>query len=234
LDDGDKFMFVKRMLPDVTFEGSTADAPAATMTLSPMENSGSGYNNPLSEGGNSSATVTRSATVPIEQFTGQVFVRVRGRQMAFKIESTELGVAWKLGIPRSGYAARRQERLVAERLVQKFQTPALPIPRGPLKHYLDDLNNILRLFFNLLANAVNNVFGELGGRFIDVPNALYFSTVDQPIAVVDTAQGVTFNQTYLESGFSINGGSNSQITATYGGVYNFQFIGQISSGSASN
>jgi hypothetical protein len=100
LDDGDKFMFVKRMLPDVTFEGSTADNPAATMTLSPMENSGSGYNNPLSEGGNSSATVTRSATVPIEQFTGQVFVRVRGRQMAFKIESTELGVAWKLGIPR--------------------------------------------------------------------------------------------------------------------------------------
>jgi hypothetical protein len=100
LDDGDKFMFVNRMLPDVTFEGSTADSPAATMTLSPMENSGSGYNNPLSEGGNSSATVTRSATVPIEQFTGQVFVRVRGRQMAFKIESTELGVAWKLGIPR--------------------------------------------------------------------------------------------------------------------------------------
>jgi hypothetical protein len=121
-----------------------------------------------------------------------------------------------------------------ERLVQKVQVPALPIPRpGPLKHYLDDLNNILRLFFNLLANAVNNVFGELGGRFIDVPNALYFSTVDQPIAVVDTPQVVTFNQTYLESGFSINGASNSQITATYSGVYNFQFIGQLSSGSAS-
>jgi len=124
---------------------------------------------------------------------------------------------------------------VAERLVQKVQTPALPIPRpGPLKHYLDDLNNILRLFFNLLANAVNNVFGELGGRFIDVPNALYFSTVDQPIAAADTAQVVTFNQTYLESGFSINGASNSQITATYGGVYNFQFTTQIVSGSASS
>ena len=124
---------------------------------------------------------------------------------------------------------------MAERLVQKVQTPALPIPRpGPLKHYLDDLNNILRLFFNLLANAVNNVFGELGGRFIDVPNALYFSTVDQPIAAVDTAQVVTFNQTYLESGFSINGASNSQITATYGGVYNFQFTTQIVSNSASS
>jgi hypothetical protein len=124
---------------------------------------------------------------------------------------------------------------VAERLVQKVQTPALPIPRpGPLKHYLDDLNNILRLFFNLLSNAVNNVFGELGGRFIDVPNALYFSTVDQPIAAVDTGQVVTFNQTYLESGFSINGVGNSQITATYGGVYNFQFTTQIVSASASS
>ena len=124
---------------------------------------------------------------------------------------------------------------MAERLVQKVQAPALPIPKaGPLKQYLDDLNNILRLFFNLLVNAVNNVFGEFGGRFIDVPNALYFSTVDQPIAAVDTAQVVTFNQTYLESGFEINGGSNSEITAVYGGVYNFQFTTQIVSASASS
>ena len=100
LDDGDKFMFINRVLPDVTFEGSTVTNPAAVMTLSPMQNSGSGYNNPLSVGGNSASTVTRTATVPIEEFTGQVFVRLRGRQMAFKVESTELGVAWKLGIPR--------------------------------------------------------------------------------------------------------------------------------------
>ena len=70
------------------------------MTLLPMENSGSGYYSPTSEGGVDNATVTRSATVPIEQFTGQVFVRVRGRQLTFKLESTALGVAWKLGIPR--------------------------------------------------------------------------------------------------------------------------------------
>jgi hypothetical protein len=124
---------------------------------------------------------------------------------------------------------------VAKRLVQKVQPPALPIPKeSPLKQYLDDLNNILRLFFNLLANAVNSVFGELGGRFLDVPNALYFSTVDQSIAVADTAQPVTFNQTYLQSGFVLNGGTNSEITAVYDGVYNFQFIGQISSSSGSN
>lgn len=100
LEDGDKFMFVRRMLPDVTFEGSTVESPAATMTLTPSENSGSGYYDPASEGGNSSAVITRSATVPIEQFTGQVFLRVRGRQMTFKIESTGEGVAWKLGTPR--------------------------------------------------------------------------------------------------------------------------------------
>jgi len=100
LDDGDKFMMVNRILPDMTFVGSTADAPSATMTLLPLDNSGSGYNDPLSVGGNSTNTVVRSASVPIEEFTGQVFVRIRGRQIAVKIESTGLGVTWKLGKPR--------------------------------------------------------------------------------------------------------------------------------------
>ena len=100
LDDGDRFMLINKMLPDMTFEGSTADSPAATMTLNPLENSGSGRYDPASVGGNSSATVTRTAVVPVEAFTGQVFTRVRGRQMSIKIESTELGVTWKLGAPR--------------------------------------------------------------------------------------------------------------------------------------
>ena len=120
-------------------------------------------------------------------------------------------------------------------LINKVEPPALPIPpESTLKSYLYDLNNILRLFFNRLANNLNLLTGDFGGRFVDVPNALYFSTVDQPIAVVDTAQVITFNQTYLENGFSINGGSNSQITATYSGVYNFQFTTQIVSSSASS
>ncbi len=100
LDDGQHFVLINRILPDVTFEGSTADSPALVMTLQPMSNSGSGYNSPLSEGGNSSRTVTRTSTVPIEQFTGQVFVRIRGRQLAMKVQSTALGVAWQLGSPR--------------------------------------------------------------------------------------------------------------------------------------
>jgi hypothetical protein len=100
IDDGDHFGFVWRIVPDITFVGSDAAAPQVTMTLIPMQNSGSGYNDPISLGGNSDATIVRSATVPIEQFTGQVYVRVRGRQMILKVENNQLGCAWQLGSPR--------------------------------------------------------------------------------------------------------------------------------------
>jgi hypothetical protein len=100
LDDGDRFGFIWRMLPDVTFEGSTVDSPSAVMTLIPMQNSGSGYNDPTSIAGSDNATVTRTAKIPIEKFTGQVYIRVRGRQIIMKIASTGEGVAWQLGYPR--------------------------------------------------------------------------------------------------------------------------------------
>jgi len=99
-DDGHKFSLISRVLPDITFDGSTADAPAAAITLYPLQNSGSGYNSPMSEGGNSTATITRSATSPVEEYTNQVDMRVRGRQIAIKIESTAEGVQWQLGSPR--------------------------------------------------------------------------------------------------------------------------------------
>jgi hypothetical protein len=100
IDDGDHFGFVWRILPDITFRGSNAANPQVDMTLIPMQNSGSGYNNPTSVAGSDSATVVRTATVPIEQYTGQVYVRVRGRQMIMQVESNQLGCAWQLGSPR--------------------------------------------------------------------------------------------------------------------------------------
>jgi hypothetical protein len=101
IDDGHNFGFIYRMLPDLTFRGSASSpTPQVTMTLIPLVNSGSGYNVPQSEGGSSNATVQRIATVPVEEFTGQVFIRVRGRQLVFKIESNQLGTAWQLGAPR--------------------------------------------------------------------------------------------------------------------------------------
>jgi len=90
------------------------------------------------------------------------------------------------------------------------------------------------LFFNRLANSVNLVTGEFGGQFIEKPNGLFFSTTDQPIAVVNTAQVVSFENTYLSEAITINGGSNSQITVTYSGIYNFQFVAQAASGSAAS
>ena len=100
LDDGHQFNFIWRVLPDITFDGSTAANPSAIMTLLPMQNSGSGYNSPASVGGSNTGTIARSAVLPIEKFTEQLNTRVRGRQMVMKIESTESGVTWQLGSPR--------------------------------------------------------------------------------------------------------------------------------------
>jgi hypothetical protein len=100
IDDGHNFGFIWRILPDITFRQSTANSPQVTMTLLPLQNSGSGYNSPASVGGDDDAVVVRSATVPVEQFTGQVYVRVRGRQLVFKIEGNQLGLQWQLGAPR--------------------------------------------------------------------------------------------------------------------------------------
>ena len=100
LEDGHQFAFIWRILPDITFDGSEVDSPSATMTLLPLQSSGSGYNNPTSVGGTNSAGITRSAVLPVEQFTDQLFIRVRGRQLAIKVESSGIGVTWQLGSPR--------------------------------------------------------------------------------------------------------------------------------------
>lgn len=98
IGDGDSFTFIRRALPDVTFRGSdAASTPQLTMTIKPMRNSGSGYNTPQSLGGSPSAPVVRIAQAPIEEFTGQVFVRVRGRQFVLRYEANQLGTAWQTG-----------------------------------------------------------------------------------------------------------------------------------------
>ena len=101
IDDGHNFGFVWRILPDLTFRGSSdVITPQVTMTLIPLQNSGSGYNDPQSEGSTSYATIQRITKVPVEEFTGQVYVRVRGRQMVFRVENAQLGSQWQLGAPR--------------------------------------------------------------------------------------------------------------------------------------
>jgi len=109
IGDGHNFGFVWRIVPDLTFRGSselsTDPTPQVTMYVLPLKNSGSGYNDPVesgnqSVGGTSYANVTRVGTYTVDQFTGQVYTRARGRQMALKITSDRIGTAWQLGAPR--------------------------------------------------------------------------------------------------------------------------------------
>jgi hypothetical protein len=101
IDDGDKFGFIRRVVPDITFRGSSGtETPQVTMTLIPMQNSGSGANDPSSLGGSSYSSIQRIATAPIEEFTGQIYIRVRGRQMIMQIDCNTLGTQWQLGSPR--------------------------------------------------------------------------------------------------------------------------------------
>jgi len=100
LEDGHQFALVSRLIPDVSFEGSTGSGPTINMTLLPLNSSGSGFNSPTSESGVNTGAVVRSASSPVDVYTSQIHTRVRGRQMAMKIESSTIGVQWQLGSPR--------------------------------------------------------------------------------------------------------------------------------------
>jgi hypothetical protein len=106
IGDGDKLAFVWRMLPDLTFRGSTdGSTPALTMQILPLLNSGSGYNDPKSVGGTSAdasqaVTATQIYPIDLDTYNGQIYIRIRGRQMAMRITSNKIGTQWQLGSPR--------------------------------------------------------------------------------------------------------------------------------------
>jgi hypothetical protein len=94
IEDGQNFGFVWRMVPDLTFQGSTSQSPQVTMTLYGMNGSGSGFNTEAAK------AVARTSTVTIEQFTNIIYTRIRGRQMIMRVGSDGLGTTWQLGAPR--------------------------------------------------------------------------------------------------------------------------------------
>ena len=100
IGDGHNFGFVWRILPDVNFNGSNINQPFVTMTVKPRQNSGTPYgaaNNPQVQ---SDDNFTNVRAYNVQLFDGQVYTRLRGRQMSFRIESNTLGVQWQLGVPR--------------------------------------------------------------------------------------------------------------------------------------
>ena len=94
IGDGDQFAFIRRMIPDLTFRGSTASSPSANITIKTRNFPGGNYLQ------STESAVTKTASVPVEQFTNQVHLRLRGRSFAFRIESDDSGVGWRLGSPR--------------------------------------------------------------------------------------------------------------------------------------
>jgi hypothetical protein len=100
IGDGHNFGFVWRILPDITFNGSNANQPSVTMTLRPRQNSGTPYGRADNPRVQSAQNYTSRNTYEVQEFDGQVYTRLRARQMSFRIESTGLGVAWQLGSPR--------------------------------------------------------------------------------------------------------------------------------------
>jgi hypothetical protein len=113
IDDGHNFGFVWRVLPDITFTGSTTELPAqpsVELSLLTLQNSGSGYTrgvdpvatdiSNMSVAGSNAFPVARVATTTVERFTEQVNIRIRARQMAIKVASDGKGVQWQLGVPR--------------------------------------------------------------------------------------------------------------------------------------
>jgi len=100
IGDGHNFGFVWRILPDINFNGSNVNDPYVTMTVRPRYNSGTPYGQADTPQVQSSQNYSIAPQYTIQQFTGQVYTRLRGRQMSFRIESDSLGVAWQLGSPR--------------------------------------------------------------------------------------------------------------------------------------
>jgi hypothetical protein len=96
IGDGDEFMFVERIIPDIDFSGSEAAVPSLTLSMKARNAPGGQF---MSQDDRS---VTRTATVPVDQYTKECWVRIRGRQMSFKIASTDVGVTWQSGHPRIG------------------------------------------------------------------------------------------------------------------------------------
>lgn len=94
IDDGDKFSFVKRIIPDITFENSTSSTPGVVYTLKARNFPGAGFDE------SNSRSVARSSSAPVDQYTSQVWIRIRGRQAVLRVESTDVGVMWQLGANR--------------------------------------------------------------------------------------------------------------------------------------
>ena len=96
LNDGDRFSFIRRIIPDLSFKGSTENSsPQGTVTIKARDFPGSGVDD------TDDGTVSRTVSSPVEEFTNQLHMRVRGRSFKFRFESNASDTRWRLGTPRA-------------------------------------------------------------------------------------------------------------------------------------
>jgi hypothetical protein len=99
IGDGHNYGFAWRMIPDITFDGSTVNQPQVTFTLRPRQNPGALYNTADTPTVTSAQNYQGQRNYTVQEFTQIVYTRIRGRQMAFKVSSDLVGVQWQLGVP---------------------------------------------------------------------------------------------------------------------------------------
>ena len=120
--------------------------------------------------------------------------------------------------------------------LNKVAAPNLPLPPEEYNRiYFDQMLNILRLYFNRIDALTTQLMtsGSIDPSLINNPNGLFFSTVDQTLAAINTGYPITFNQTYLNNNVALQTASTSKIEVAVGGVYNFQLSAQLKSTNSS-
>ena len=126
--------------------------------------------------------------------------------------------------------------ITSETELSKIAAPNLPLAtREYSPQYINQLNNVFRLYFNRLDNLISqlNTSGAIDPSNVNFPNGLFFNTADQTVAAVDTGYPITFNQTYLNNFVALQTASTSKIEVAVAGVYNFQLSAQLKSTNAS-
>ena len=126
--------------------------------------------------------------------------------------------------------------VISEFELNQVAAPNLPLaPMEYNRQYGDQLNNVLRLYFNRLDAILSQLrtSDDVDPANINFPNGLFFNTADQTLAAINTGYPITFNQTYLNNFVALQSGSTSKIEVAVSGVYNFQLSAQLKSTNAS-
>ena len=126
--------------------------------------------------------------------------------------------------------------VISEYELNQVAAPNLPLATEVYsRQYQDQLNNVLRLYFNRLDAILAQLrtSDDIDPANVNFPNGLFFNTADQTLAAVNTGYPITFNQTYLNNFVALQSGSTSKIEVAVSGVYNFQLSAQLKSTNAS-